>query len=51
MVALALRELQHELKSGNRDQVLELLQNELIYESESERWQQHQSVKHRSDET
>jgi hypothetical protein len=38
VVALALRELERELKSGNRDQVLELLQNELIYEAESERW-------------
>jgi hypothetical protein len=41
VVAVALKELQRELKSGNSDQVLELLQNELIYESESERWQQH----------
>jgi len=45
VVALALRELQRELKSVNRDQVLELLQNELIYESESERWRQHRSDK------
>jgi hypothetical protein len=36
VVALALRELERDLKSGNRDQVLELLQNELIYEAESE---------------
>src|SRR5246127_498512 len=43
VVALALRELQRELKGGNRDQVLELLQNELIYESESERWRHHRS--------
>jgi hypothetical protein len=41
VVTVALKELQRELKSGNSDQVLELLQNELIYESESERWQQH----------
>jgi len=40
VVALALRELQRQLKSGNRDQVLELLENELIYETESERWGQ-----------
>jgi hypothetical protein len=45
VVSFALRELHRELKSGNRDQVLELLQNELIYESESERWQQHRSDK------
>jgi amino acid transporter len=45
VVALALRELQRELKSVNRDQVLEVLQNELIYESESERWRQHRSDK------
>jgi amino acid transporter len=38
VVALALRELERELKTGNREQVLELLQNELIYEAESERW-------------
>jgi len=46
VVALALRELQRQLKSGNRDQVLELLENELIYETESERWGQR-----RTDET
>ena len=45
VVALALRELQRELKGGNRDQVLELLQNELIYESESERWRHHRGEK------
>jgi amino acid transporter len=45
VVALALRELQRQLKSVNRDQVLELLQNELIYESESERWRQPRSDK------
>ena len=45
VVALALKELQRELKSANRDQVLELLQNELIYESESERWRQHRGDK------
>jgi hypothetical protein len=45
VVSFALRELHRELKSGNRDQVLELLQNELIYESESERWRQHRSDK------
>jgi hypothetical protein len=45
VVALALRELQRELKSGNRDQILELLQNELIYESESGRWRQHRNDK------
>ena len=38
VVALALRELERELKSGNRHQVLELLENELIYEAESDRW-------------
>jgi hypothetical protein len=43
VVALALRELERELKSGNRDQVLELLQNELIYEVESDHWRQHRS--------
>lgn len=41
VVALALRELERELRTGNRDQVLEELQNELIYESESERSRQH----------
>jgi hypothetical protein len=45
VVALALRELQRQLKSGNRDEVLELLQNELIYEAESERWRQNRSDK------
>jgi len=45
VVALALRELERELKSGNRHQVLELLENELIYEEESERWGQHRSDK------
>jgi amino acid transporter len=45
VVALALRELERELKSGNRDQVLELLQNELIYQAESERWRQHRGDK------
>jgi amino acid transporter len=44
VVALALRELERELKSGNHE-VLELLQNELIYEAESERWRQHRSDK------
>jgi amino acid transporter len=44
VVALALRELERELKSGNLE-VLELLQNELIYEAESERWRQHRSDK------
>jgi len=38
IVVLALRELERELRSGNRAQVLELLQNELIYEAESGRW-------------
>jgi nucleotide-binding universal stress UspA family protein len=38
VVSLALRELERDLKSDNRDQVLELLQNELIYEAESEHW-------------
>jgi hypothetical protein len=38
VVALALRELQRELKSDNRDQVLELIKNEIIYEAESKRW-------------
>jgi hypothetical protein len=37
VVALALRELERELKSGNRDHLRELLQNELIYEAESQR--------------
>lgn len=37
VVALALRELERELKSGNRDQLRERLRNELIYEAESER--------------
>jgi amino acid transporter len=45
VVALALRELERELKSGNRDQILELLQNELIYEAESERWRHERSDK------
>jgi len=45
VVALALRELQRELKGSNRDQVLELLQNELIYESDSERWRENGSDK------
>lgn len=45
VVALALRELDRELKSVNRNQVLELLQNELIYESESEHRRQHRSDK------
>jgi amino acid permease-like protein len=45
VVALALRELERELKSSNRDQVLELLQNELIYEAESERWRYDRSDK------
>jgi amino acid transporter len=44
VVALALRELERELKIGNHE-VLELLQNELIYEAESERWRQHRSDK------
>ena len=44
VVALALRELERELKSGNHE-VLELLQNELIYEAESERWRQHRNDK------
>jgi hypothetical protein len=43
VVALALKELERELKSGNRVQIFELLQNELIYESEAERWRQHRS--------
>jgi len=43
VVALALRELERGLRSSNRDQVLEELQNELIYESESERWRHHRS--------
>lgn len=38
VIAIALRELQRKLKSANRNEVLELLENELIYESESERW-------------
>ena len=38
VVALALRELQRELRSANRDQVLELIHNEIIYEAESKRW-------------
>ena len=45
VVALALRELERELKSGNRHQVLELLENELIHEAESERWGQHRGDK------
>jgi hypothetical protein len=45
VVALALRELERELKGGNRDQVLELLQNELIYQAESERWRYDRSDK------
>jgi Amino acid permease len=45
VVALALRELERELKSSNRDQVLELLQNELIYEAESEHWRYDRSDK------
>jgi hypothetical protein len=43
VVALALRKLERELKSGNRDQLRELLQNELIYEAESERWRRNRS--------
>src|SRR5262249_37262968 len=43
VVALALRELQRKLKSANRNEVLELLENELIYESESERWRKQQN--------
>lgn len=38
VVALALRELERELKSGNRDHILELIQNEMIYDAESKRW-------------
>ena len=38
VVALALRELERELKSGNRDQILDLIQNEMVYEAESKRW-------------
>src|SRR6201993_980594 len=45
VVALALRELERELRSSNCDQVLEQLQNELIYESESERWRHHRGEK------
>ena len=45
VVALALKELERELKGGNREQVLELLQNELIYEAESERLHHHRSDK------
>jgi hypothetical protein len=38
VVALALQELQRELKGPNRKEVLQQLKNELIYENESERW-------------
>ena len=41
VVALALQELQRELKGPNRKEILEQLRNELIYENESERWRSH----------
>jgi Amino acid permease len=43
VVSLALRELERELKSGNREQLLEQLQNELIYQVEAERWRHDQT--------
>ena len=43
VVSLALRELERELKSGNRAQLLEQLQNELIYQVEAERWRHDQT--------
>lgn len=45
VVALALRELERELKSGNRNHLRELLQNELIYEAESQRWRRTRNTK------
>jgi len=41
VVALALQELQRELKGPNRKEILEQLKSELIYENESERWRSH----------
>jgi amino acid permease-like protein len=43
VVSVALQELERDLNSGNREQILELLQNELIYEAESKRWRHDQS--------
>ncbi|PYX81188.1 MAG: APC family permease [Acidobacteria bacterium] len=42
IVSVALHELERDLNSGNREQILELLQNELIYEAESKRWRHDQ---------
>ena len=51
VIALALRELERELKSSNRDQLLEQLQNELIYQVEAGRWRHDQSGSGPSAET